>query len=496
MTTHLQKFFGFSEDPFNLTPDPRFLFLAVGHYETLSSMISGIRERKGITVISGEVGTGKTLLIYALLKELSEKIKTAFVFYPKISYQDLLKYILTDLGVSVPRENLQTLLMSFKQYLKQRMDRDETVAIIIDEAQHLEFEVMENLFRLCSEDSPVAKSVQILLVGQPELMAKLDSQEMQAFKNRVSIRNYLRPLNHKESEEYIDHRLKVAGSSSSKVFTPQAIDRISKFSDGIPRVINIICDRALLTGYATSSKKIDETIVKETIKELSHLKSHRTVGERAVRPLYAVLVILIVAVLGLGTLYFLNWDSNVKPPLKKSEKTIFLKETLAKKEKSTEKKEAPPKKEVPPKNATEIIVSVKKSWTLSLLAQEYYNNVNPTLIDLILEFNPQITDLNRIFVDQQIKIPRITEELFLIQAPNQSYKIYLGTFNNKQFGYSLKENPVLKGKNLEVIPHKVSQKDTWFRVVIGEYKTRDESLKAIQALRQQGLLPAFVSSPK
>ena len=468
--------YGFSEDPFNLTPDPRFLFLAIGHYETLSSMISGIRERKGITMISADVGTGKTTLIHTLLKELSEKIKTAFVFNTKISFQDLLKYILLDLGVSVAKEDLTTLLVLFRQYLKKRMIADEMVAIIIDEAQNLEVEVMENLFRLCSEESSAAKLVQILLVGQPELEAKLDSPKLQAFKDRFVIRNHLKPLNQKESKEYIEHRLKVVGSSSSKVFTPQAIDRISKFSNGIPRVINILCDRALLTGYGTYSQKIDEAIVKETIKELSHLKSHWTVRHSWARPLYAILGIAILAVLGLGTLYFFNWDSNLKSPLKREEKSIG--------------------KEGSPRKATERIVSVKKGWTLSLLAQQYYNNVNPTLVDLILESNPQITDLNRIFVNQQIKIPSITEELLLIQTPGQNYKIHLGTFNDEQFVHSLKNNLVLKGKTFEVVPRKVSPQDTWLRVLAGEFKTREESLRAIRALRQQDLLPAFVGSPR
>ncbi len=160
---------------------------------------------------------------------------------------------------------------------------------------------------------------------------------------------------------------------------------------------------------------------------------------------------------------------------------------MIKKEKSIEKEA---------KKATERIVSVRKGWTLSLLALQYYNNVNPTLIDLILEFNPQITDLNRIFVNQQIKIPSIIEELFLIQAPNQSYKIYLGTFSDEQFGHSFRKTLVLKGKTLEVVPRKVSPQDTWFRVFAGEFKTKEESLRAIQALIQQGLLPAFVGSPK
>ena len=191
-----------------------------------------------------------------------------------------------------------------------------------------------------------------------------------------------------------------------------------------------------------------------------------------------------MAVLGLGTLYFFNWDFD----LKRSEKT-FLEETLIRKEKSIEKKGSPRK-------ATGRIVSVKEGWTLSILAQQYYNHVNPTLIDLILEFNPQITDLNRIFVNQQIKIPSITEELLLIQTPGQNYKIYLGTFIDEQFVPSLKNNLVLKGKTLEVIPRKVSPQDTWLRVLAGEFKTREESLRAIRALRQQDLLPAFVGSPR
>jgi general secretion pathway protein A len=489
MSTHLQEFFGFSADPFNLTPDPKFLYLAVGHYETLSSMMSGIKERKGITMISGEVGTGKTTLIYALLNELSEKIRTAFVFYTKISFEDLLKSILTDLEVPVSGKNLTTLLVLFRQYLKERMVKDETVAIVIDEAQHLELEVMENLFRLCSEESSFGNVVQILLVGQPELEAKLDSKEMQAFKKRVTVRNRLRPLNQKESGEYINHRLKVVGSSSSKVFTPEAVDRISRFSHGIPRVINILCDRALLAGYADTVRKIDEAIVKETIREVSHLQFHETVSPRGVYTRYAILVIVILAVLGLGTLYFFSRSPNVKPSLKRNEKTVPL-------EKGSIKKEKPAEKGRPPEKPTERIVSVEKGWTLSSLAQQYYHDVNPTLIDLILRFNPEITDLNRIFVSQQIKIPDITEGLLLIQASDQSYRIYLGTFDNEQAGYALGKTPILKGKNLEVVPHKVSPRATWFRVFIGNYKTREESLKIIQTLRRQGLLPAFAGSSK
>lgn len=480
------EFYGFSENPFNLTPDPRFLYLAIGHYEALSSMIAGIKERKGITVITGEVGTGKTTLIYTLLKDLSEKIEMAFIFYTKTSFQDLLKNILAELDVPVSKDNLTSLLLLFRQYLKERMVRDEPVAIIIDEAQNLEIEVMEDLFRLCSQEAHAAKLVQILLVGQPELKAKLDSLRLRAFEDRVTVRNYLRPLDQKECGKYINHRLKVAGSRF-QVFTPQAINRISEFSAGIPRVINILCDRALLMGYTTSTRNIDEGVVNEAIGELGHLKSQPTISLRRVRPLYVVLAIVTLAVLGLGTLHFLSGDSNLKPLRERREAAIPLEGRLLQKEAFTEK-------EKPMERPTERVVSVKKGWTLSLLAQQYYGNVNPTLLDLILELNPQITDLNRIFVDQQIRIPSLQEERFLIQAPDQSYRIHLGTFSDKEVVASFKDSQALRGKSFQIIPRKVSPQHTWFRVLAGEFATRQESLKAIQTLRQQGLLAAFRDS--
>ena len=266
------------------------------------------------------------------------------------------------------------------------------------------------------------------------------------------------------------------GSSSSKVFSPTAIDRISKFSGGIPRVINILCDRALLTGHAASVRRIDEEIVEKAVGELGHLRSHPAISLRRVRPRYAVLAIAVVVVLGLGTLLFLNRDSNLKLPAKRSERTVSLERGLLQKGNSTR------------------TVSIKKGWTLSFLAQQYYDSVNPTLLDLILEFNPQITNLNLIFVNQQIKIPSVTEELLLIQGPDQRYGIYLGTFRDKESVHSLKENPVLKGKSFQIVPRKVSPRHTWFRVLAGEFATKQESLETIRALRQQGLLPVFEGS--
>ena len=286
-----REFYGFSEDPFQINPDPRFLYMTPTHPGAMSSMIAGIRERKGITVVSGEVGTGKTTFVYALLKGLSEKIKTAFVFHTTVGFQDLLRNILQELGEEIVEDNLTSLIIQFHRYMRERMARDETVAIVIDEGQNLRVDVIENLFRLFIREAPAARLIQILLIGQPELEPKLDTIELQAFKDRVTTRYRIDTLNEKECSEYIKHRLKVAGSGSARIFEPEAVRMIWKFSQGIPRVINTLCDRALVNGYIASRKVIDGKLARETLREMSYLRPKaerffcRPAFLHAVRPL-------------------------------------------------------------------------------------------------------------------------------------------------------------------------------------------------------------------
>jgi general secretion pathway protein A len=183
-----QEFYGFSDAPFEINPNPKFLYMTPTHVGAMSSMIAGIEERKGITVITGEVGTGKTTLVYALLKDYSEKIKTAFVFHTTVSFQNLLRNILQELGEEIVEDHLTSLILQFHRYMRERVARDETVAIIIDEGQNLKVDVIENLFRLFIREAPAAKLIQILLIGHPELETKLDAIELQASRNRVTTR--------------------------------------------------------------------------------------------------------------------------------------------------------------------------------------------------------------------------------------------------------------------------------------------------------------------
>jgi general secretion pathway protein A len=268
-----REFYGFSEDPFAQSPNPRFLYLARSHFEALSSMMSGIKDRKGIIVITGEVGTGKTTVIYTVLKDLSEKIKTALVFHPGLDFKGLLKSILLELDVPMwkKQENLLYFIGEFRRYLNERLIKDEIVAVIIDEAQNLDEETLEGLGQFCNPDIPAAKVLQILLVGHPELELKLNSEKLCMLKKRINVHCRITPLTREEGRAYIEHRMKLAGRNISEIFTPEVANRVWEFAQGIPRVINFVCDRALLIGFTKSRPIINSIIVKEAMKELDYL---------------------------------------------------------------------------------------------------------------------------------------------------------------------------------------------------------------------------------
>lgn len=269
-----RKYYGFSEEPFALNPDPRFLFLARSHFEALSSMVSGIKERKGIIVVTGEVGVGKTLLLHTILKDLSEKIKTAFIFNSNLDLEDMLGTILRDLEAPLEEGDgkASSPISQFERYLVEQLTRDETVTVLIDEAQNLDERVLEGLLRFSSPAMVGSKILQIVLVGHPELEMKLHGEKLLAFQSRITVRSQIHPLTREEGRGYIKHRLKLAGANISDIFTPEAVDRIWNFSEGIPRVMNSVCDRALLIGFTNSNSIIDSRLVKEAIQEVSYLR--------------------------------------------------------------------------------------------------------------------------------------------------------------------------------------------------------------------------------
>jgi len=510
-----KKFYGFSEDPFALNPDPKFLYLALGHWKALSSMMSGIKERKRLIVITGEVGVGKTILIYALLKDLTEKIKTAFIFNPKLDFKSLLKTIFQDLEIPLEgkEENVPSLMLQFTKYLQERLARDEIVTVIIDESQGLEEKVLEEVLGLATLDIPAAKALQVLLVGQPELEEKLNSPKLRHWKEKIAIHGQVRPLTREEGRGYIRHRLKLVGRGVSEVFTSEAVNRIWEFAGGIPRVINLLCDRALLIGYTNSSPMIDSKIADQAVQDFKYLKTSKPEILRPVSSLMksrygvGVLVLLLIS-LGFFAFFYFDFPSppwkatgkipppEQRPPEKRQEALEAKKIPPPAEEVTAVKKDSPPPVKQPMPKLEKRAIQVKEGWTLSSVALQYFSGINNSLLDLMLEANPEITDINLIFSGQKIKIPHITEETLLQRGSDNRYQIYLGTFATAQEAGRYKEEPALKEKSLKVTSRRVSPREAWYRIVAGPFQTREEALKSIQTLKAKKLLPLLDCLPR
>ena len=262
--------FGLTREPFNITPDPNFLYMSASHREALAQLVYGIKARRGFVVLTGEVGTGKTTMIQCLLDELNSTTKTALIFNMVVSPKDLLRYVCEKFGLVAHQESLKEIhdyVSLLERFLLESYRKGENVALIIDEAQNLSTEVLENVRLLSNFETAQDKLLQILLVGQPELGARLNATELRQIKQRVALRHHLTPLSYGDCEKYIAKRLEIAGGSIS-LFGPKAIDAVHKYSGGIPRLVNIICDNALLTVYALRKDKVEAGMIAEVAHDL------------------------------------------------------------------------------------------------------------------------------------------------------------------------------------------------------------------------------------
>lgn len=259
-----EEFYGLKEKPFNLTPDPRFFFLSENHRGAFEHLLYGIKEREGFLLITGEVGAGKTTLCRALLNKLeSHSTVSALILNPMFSGQELLQCILGDFGVQTRATTKKELLDELNQFLLSQQGANRTSILIIDEAQNLPLPVLEEIRILSNLETEKEKLLQIILMGQVELKEKLSLPRLRQLNQRISIRYHLEPLEKEEVPRYIHHRLTVAGSSGDIHFTPGALREIYHYSRGIPRLINLASDRALLAGYAEQSREIQrETVIK------------------------------------------------------------------------------------------------------------------------------------------------------------------------------------------------------------------------------------------
>jgi len=273
-----ESFYGLRENPFEVIPNPDYIYLGKNHREALANLLYGVRTKKGFIVITGEVGTGKTTLIHYLLDKLdgNDHTKTAFLFNPKLTANDFIQYILNDLGVRVQGQTKGEYLHKLHRYLLNAYRDEKRVLLIVDEAHGLNPELLEEVRLLSNLETSKSKLIQIVLVGQPELDKTLSQPAFRQLRQRINMRYHLTPLSRKETEEYIEKRLRVAGAQEP-LFTKKAIQEIYKKSGGIPRSINILCDNALLNGFALYQKIVDVRSVREVAKDLKFGKKSRRI---------------------------------------------------------------------------------------------------------------------------------------------------------------------------------------------------------------------------
>ncbi len=263
------EFYGFREKPFNITPNPRFIFLSKNHREAFAHLLYGIDNHAGFIKLTGEVGTGKTTVLRTLFEQLDERgHRTALIFNPCLTAEELMRGINREFGIPWEGLNISELLDALNRFLLLENSAGRTVVLVIDEAQNLEPKVLEQIRLISNLETKTDKLIQIILAGQPELAQLLGRPELRQLSQRITVSYHLTPLDFDDSKAYIEHRLEVAGDWRAAVFTPQALKRVFRYSGGVPRLLNIVCDRALLFGYVAESKEISGRMAKEAIAEI------------------------------------------------------------------------------------------------------------------------------------------------------------------------------------------------------------------------------------
>jgi general secretion pathway protein A len=267
-----QSFYGFREMPFNITPDPRFLYLSPTHQDALQHLKYGVHERKGFIVLVGEVGCGKTTLCRRFLNELDPgRYDTALILNPRITETQMLKAVLTDLGETKLARSQNDLVAQMNRVLLDRIERGRDIVLIIDEAQNLKFEVLEQIRLLSNLETDKQKLLQIVLMGQPELKDVLARDELRQLRQRILVHYELHPLSAVDVDHYIQHRLSLAGGNGRPSFTRWAVRKLHKGSGGIPRILNNLCDKALLSAFVRESDEVTYWDVRRALKDTDNL---------------------------------------------------------------------------------------------------------------------------------------------------------------------------------------------------------------------------------
>ena len=394
-------YYGFKEKPFTITPNPRFIFLSKNHKEVFAHLLYGIQHHAGFIEVTGEVGTGKTTVLRTLLNQLDEDTyRVALILNPCLSSYELLRSISREFGIAGEENTIADLLESLNRFLLEQHGQGRTVVLVIDEAQNLEPQVLEQIRLLSNLETETDKLIQIVLVGQPELGTLLEKQELRQLSQRVTVRYHLRPMDFQDTRAYIEHRLEIAGFPRAAVFTEGALKKIFSFSSGYPRLINIVCDRALLIGYTEGRREISAKMIGTAITEVRRESRKR----RAFRPAWATAAGAGLLLLGAG--FYLG---TLRQPAKPGPETMATTSSTAIAVKPVLPETGPLRHDLAltpeSENAIEAFNAVGRLWGVRPVVQ-YQGKLAP--------------DLDRLAERRQLRILRVSgsfNDLLLLDSP-------------------------------------------------------------------------------
>lgn len=333
------KFYDLSKEPFHITPDPEFLYLSPSHKEAMAAIIYGIEQRKGFVAIIGAVGVGKTTILRSYLDAADRQhLKIIYIFNARLTFNGLLKSIFQELEIKPKSRDAVEMVNSLYEVLIEEYKSGNTLVLVIDEAQNMPVETLENLRMLSNLETTKDKLIQIVLIGQPEFEETLNLDQLRQLKQRIAVRSTIMPLTNEESLEYIKYRIMRAGGLASSCFTKQALNEIVKKARGIPRVINILCDNSLINGFGYQQKPVGLKVVREVIADLKGRRKRRGLK---IGLAFGVPSVSLAAIVLVGAYFF-----DRLPPISSYWKEMFKSETVssAPEETTTAPEKAPPEK--------------------------------------------------------------------------------------------------------------------------------------------------------
>jgi general secretion pathway protein A len=517
------QYFGFLESPFSSAPDPDVIYSNRVYLEAYANLRYGIETKKGFISITGEVGTGKTTLLRKLMRTFGDTIHSVFIFNTYLTFNELLPAILQDLGLQTQGKDRLAMFNELNAYLIEKSKKKHIVCLLIDEAQNLSDESLEGLRLLSNFETDKEKLLQIVMMGQPELKAKLKQPNLRQLKQRIALQFELAPLKDEEVGSYINFRLQSAGYERKDLFHPEAVQKIALYSKGIPRLINIICDNALLIAFAASQKTVSAAFISEVADDLSlesktqpaeakniftvpssNAESETVIRDapnrifhqrvrRIVNPVGGTfLVILVFSLISLVTnppSFFTSTPKTVEPFKDNSNKRVLP---------VTSQNTIPQKINAEAENTGRKNSEIESEWnhpviiqygsTIYEIAKSAYG-VNAVLgMDLIKEFNPQIQNLNSVSAGQELVLPALTRETLVRQQSDGSYRLIIASYIKGTEANELANRIGKEGYQVIITRKRVSNDLLLHRLEIDDLKNLEEVTQSLKTGLKKGWL--------